>query len=120
MANRLSGITIDCVDPTALATFWSRLLDRPVSSEHEGPDWATVGSRLDQAPRLTFQRVSEPKHGKVRLHLDVQVEDIDEGRAQVEDLGGRWTGQRHDYPGEGVVMVMADPEGHEFCLVQYE
>lgn len=120
MANRLSGITVDCVDPVALAKFWSILLHRQVSDEHEGPDWATVGSRLDAAPRLTFQRVPEPKLGKVRLHLDVQVDDIDEGRAQVEDLGGRWTGQRYDYPGEGVVIVMTDPEGHEFCLVQYQ
>jgi predicted enzyme related to lactoylglutathione lyase len=119
MANRLSGITIDCADPASLAHFWSTLLGRPVSDEHDGPDWATVGSRLDETPRLTFQRVAEPKRGKVRLHLDVQVDDVDAGRAQVESLGGRWTGERHDYPGEGVVMVMADPEGHEFCIVQY-
>ncbi len=119
MGNRLTGITIDCTDPASLAEFWSRLLDRQTSGEHDGPDWATVGSRLDEAPRLTFQRVPEPKQGKVRLHLDVQVEDVDAGRAQVESLGGRWTGQRHDYPGEGVVMVMTDPEGHEFCIVQY-
>ena len=115
---RLIGITVDCVDPVALAQFWSALLDRPMSGEHDGPGWATVGSRTDAAPRLTFQRVPEPRSGKVRLHLDVQVDDIDEGRAEVERLGGRWTGERHDYPGEGVVLVMADPEGHEFCLVQ--
>jgi predicted enzyme related to lactoylglutathione lyase len=119
MGNRLTGITIDCADPVSLSEFWSRLLDRQVSLEHEGPDWATVGSRLDSAPRLTFQRVPEPRNGKVRLHLDVQVDDIDSGLAQVTDLGGQWTGQRHDYPGEGVVLVMTDPEGHEFCLVQY-
>lgn len=120
MANCLTGITIDCADPVSLAEFWSRLLDRQISAEHEGPDWATVGSRLDPAPRLTFQRVPEPKYGKVRLHLDVQVDDIDSGRAQVEGLGGQWTGQRYDYPGAGVVLVMTDPEGHEFCLVQYD
>ena len=45
---------------------------------------------------------------------------ISAGRAQVEDLGGAWTGQRYDYPGEGVVIVMTDPESHEFCFVQYE
>jgi predicted enzyme related to lactoylglutathione lyase len=60
----------------------------------------------------------EPKDTKVRIHLDVQVEDIDAGRAQVETLGGRWTGERHDYD-EGVVLVMQDPAGDEFCLVQY-
>jgi hypothetical protein len=33
-------------------------------------------------------------------------------------LGGRFTGERHDYD-EGAVVVMADPEGNEFCLVHY-
>ena len=119
MTNRWSGITIDCADPTSLAGFWRALLDRPLSTEHAGPGWATIGSRLDDQPRLTFQRVPEPNAGKVRLHIDVEVDDIDDGRDEVERLGGRWTGQRHDYPGEGVVIVMTDPEGHEFCLVQY-
>ena len=55
---------------------------------------------------------------KVRIHLDVQVDDIATARNQVESLGGRWSGERHQYD-EGVVMVMHDPEEHEFCLVQY-
>ncbi len=118
MANRWTSVTVDCTDPVRLAEFWSALLQRPVSDEHDGPGWATVGSRLDTEPRLTFQAVGEPKSSKVRLHLDVQVHDIEAGRDQVESLGGRWTGERHDYDA-GVVMVMQDPEGHEFCLVQY-
>lgn len=118
MVNRWSGVTIDCRDPARLAAFWSSLLDIPTSDEHEGLDWATVGSRTGPLPRLTFQRVPEPKAAKVRLHLDVQVDDIDVGRAKVESLGGSWSGERHDYD-EGVVLVMRDPEDHEFCLVQY-
>lgn len=119
MANRLMGITIDCADPALLASFWSALLDRAMTFEHGDDDgWATVGSRLSDQPRLTFQRVAEPKTAKVRVHLDVQVGDIGTARRQVESLGGRWSGQRHDYD-EGVVMIMQDPEGHEFCLVQY-
>jgi predicted enzyme related to lactoylglutathione lyase len=39
-------------------------------------------------------------------------------RQQVEDLGGRLSGERHDYD-DGIVMVMYDPENNEFCLVQY-
>ncbi len=118
MANRLTGVTIDCREPAQLASFWSALLDVPVTAEQAGPDWATVGTARGPQPRLTFQRVAERKTTKVRLHLDVQVEDIDAGRRQVEGLGGAWTGERHDYD-EGVVLVMSDPEGHEFCLVQY-
>ncbi|MFD4266321.1 VOC family protein [Rhodococcus sp. NPDC058481] len=102
-----------------MSTFWGTLLDIPPSNEHgDDPDWATLGSRSGTSPRITFQRVQEPKSTKVRLHFDVQTHDIDAGRQQVEDLGGRWSGIRYDYE-DGVVLVMADPEGHEFCLVEY-
>ncbi len=72
----------------------------------------------DALPRLVFQPVPGPKHGKVRIHLDVTVDDMDAAIDAVTALGGHSTGERHDYD-EGVVVVMADPEDHEFCLVQY-
>ncbi|MGV0811807.1 VOC family protein [Mycolicibacterium boenickei] len=119
MPNRWSGLTIDCIDPSRMSRFWGELLGLPPSHEHgDDPGWATLGSRSGATPRLTFQQVSEPKSTKVRIHLDVQVDDIEAGRQQVDDLGGRWSGVRHDYD-EGVVLIMLDPEGHEFCLVQY-
>jgi predicted enzyme related to lactoylglutathione lyase len=119
MTNRLVGITIDCADPARLASFWSAMLNITETAEHgDDSGWATVGSRRDNQPRLTFQRVPEPKTGKTRIHLDIQVDDIDAAHHQVESLGGQWSGVRHDYD-EGVVMVMHDPEGHEFCIVQY-
>ena len=119
MMNRLVGITIDCTDPARLAWFWSGMLNIAETDERgDDSDWATVGSRSDNQPRLTFQRVPEAKTGKTRIHLDIQVDDIDTGRQHVESLGGQWSGVRHDYD-EGVVLVMHDPEGHEFCIVQY-
>jgi predicted enzyme related to lactoylglutathione lyase len=93
----------------------------PCSNVNLGPLKAagcTWGERGDPQPRLVFQPVPESKRGKVRIHLDVAVDDIDETIDIVTSLGGRFTGERHDYE-EGVVVVMADPEDHEFCLVQY-
>ncbi|MGW1200889.1 VOC family protein [Streptomyces sp. NPDC002536] len=117
MANRWVGVTVDCVDVKRVAGFWSVLLDRPEGPSQ--PGWVYLGGGPDDPqPRLIFQPVTEPKRGKVRLHLDVAVDDIDQGIAQVIALGGTFTGERHDYD-EGVVVVMADPEEHEFCLVQY-
>jgi hypothetical protein len=119
MANRWSGVTIDCIDPVRMSRFWGALLCIKASNEHgDDPGWATLGSRLGPTPRITFQRVPEPKSTKVRIHLDVRVDDIEAGRHQVENLGGRWSGIRHDYD-EGAVLVMLDPEEHEFCLVEY-
>lgn len=116
VANFVSGVTIDCVDPQRVARFWSALLGREPGPSQAG--WVYLGHRGDPQPRLVFQPVPEPKAGKVRIHLDVTVDDVDEAIELVTSLGGRTTGERHDYD-EGVVVVMADPEGHEFCLVQY-
>jgi predicted enzyme related to lactoylglutathione lyase len=116
VANFVSGVTIDCVDPQRVARFWSTVLGRELGPSRDG--WVYLGHRGDPQPRLVFQPVPEPKAGKVRIHLDVTVDDIDEAIDLVTSLGGRTTGERHDYD-EGVVVVMADPEGHEFCLVQY-
>ncbi|MEV7405665.1 VOC family protein [Streptomyces sp. NPDC091267] len=116
MTNRWTGVTIDCVDVERVAGFWSALLDRPAMPSR--PGWVYLGRPDDPQPRLNFQPVTDPNHGKVRLHLDIAVDDIDRGMAQVVSLGGRPTGERHDFD-EGVVVVMADPEEHEFCLVQY-
>jgi predicted enzyme related to lactoylglutathione lyase len=115
MANHWGGVTVDSIDVERVA-FWSVLLDRQRGPSQHG--WVYLGHRGDPQPRLVFQPVKEPKHGKARLHLDVVVDDIDRGIAQVVGLGGRFTGERHDYD-EGVVVVMADPEEHEFCLAQY-
>ncbi|PXX58795.1 hypothetical protein DFR70_113130 [Nocardia tenerifensis] len=116
MTNRWVGVTIDCVDVEWVADFWSALLDRPRGPSR--PGWVYLGHSDDPLPRLVFQPVTDAKRGKVRVHLDIAVDDIDKGIAQVIDLGGRHTGERHDYD-EGVVVVVADPEEHEFCLVQY-
>jgi predicted enzyme related to lactoylglutathione lyase len=99
--------------------FWAAVLDRPVTAEMGDDDgWATVGSRTDGVPRLNFQRVPEPKTTKVRVHLDISVDDIDQAVSRVEHLGGSGLGTRLEYD-EGVVVHVADPEGNEFCLVQY-
>jgi hypothetical protein len=116
VANIVSGVTFDCSDPQRVANFWSALLDREPGPSPDG--WVYLGHRGDLQPRLVFQPVPEPKAGKVRVHLDVTVDDIDDAIELVTALGGRWTGERHDYD-EGAVVVMTDPEDHEFCLVQY-
>jgi predicted enzyme related to lactoylglutathione lyase len=110
----LTGVTIDCADPHRLAEFWAAVLNRPITAEMgTGDDWATVGSRSDRSPRLNFQRVPEPKTTKVRVHLDLIVENIEQAMDYVTRLGGTWLGTRLEYD-EGVVTHMADPEGNEF------
>lgn len=111
------AVTIDSVDTRRLAAFWSALLQTPVIEP--GPDrlgWFRLQPRGPGGPFINFQPVSEPTPGKVRLHLDVLVSDLDGGVARVADLGGADTGRRETLP-RGRIAVMRDPEGNEFCLL---
>jgi predicted enzyme related to lactoylglutathione lyase len=112
----LSGLTVDCRDPVAVAGFWQALLGLPESEAL--PGWVRLGKRSATGPVLNFQPVPEGKSGKNRLHLDLTVDDVDDAVARVVALGGHETGERHEYD-EGTVVVLTDPEGNEFCVVQY-
>lgn len=95
VVNVWSGVTIDCLDPQRVARFWSALLDREPGPSQAG--WVYLGKRDDPQPRLIFQPVTQPKTGKVRIHLDVTVDDISEAINVVTSLGGHFTGERHEY-----------------------
>jgi predicted enzyme related to lactoylglutathione lyase len=113
MNPRLYEIVTDCADPTALARFWAEVFHTSPVLRTE--DWTYVeceGTRT----RLAFQRVPEPKSGKNRVHLDVEVDDIAAERARLVALGATAVGAVVDDE-DGPFQVMADPEGNEFCLV---
>jgi predicted enzyme related to lactoylglutathione lyase len=111
------AITMDCNDPRQLAGFWSDLLETPVmEAGSDRPSWLRLQPLAPRGPFINFQPVPEPKVGKVRLHLDVLVDDVDAGVERVMALGGTDTGTREDLP-RGRIAVMLDPEGNEFCLL---
>jgi predicted enzyme related to lactoylglutathione lyase len=108
----LAIVIVDCLDPEKLAPFWSELLGRKIV--RSTPGWVD----LEWAPRfgagLCFQRVTTPKVGKNRVHVDIICQDLEATVKRVETLGG----QRADgYESNERVIVMIDPEGNEFCLV---
>ena len=110
----LGEITVDCSQPDRVARFWSALLDAP---EHAGDNgWHELGPLTREGPKLNFQPVPEPKAGKARVHLDLWVDDLDGAIELVEELGGRRLEAVRTFP-QGRVIVMADPEDTEFCLV---
>jgi predicted enzyme related to lactoylglutathione lyase len=105
-------IIIDCLDPVRLAEFWADLLGRPVDGNKGPYVWL---KRPPGAVSVGFQKVTEPKTGKNRVHLDIAVPDLVRAKARIEALGG------HRVAGyeRGGFLVMADPEGNEFCLVSF-
>ncbi|MFG1657124.1 VOC family protein [Micromonospora chersina] len=142
---RTVQITFDCADPAALAAFWAttlgyRLQDPPGGFEsweqaldamgvppERRNDASAVVDPAGTGPRLFFQRVPEGKQVKNRVHLDVRAAPGLSGDARMAALEaeaerlvshGATRLERHEPApplGAGHI-VMADPEGNEFCL----
>ncbi|MFD0855663.1 VOC family protein [Actinomadura adrarensis] len=106
---RLRALVIDSVDPERLVAFWSELLGKPVVSR-TGP---YVWLESDRGLTVGFQKVLERKSGKNRVHFDVESPDPASERPRIEALGGRYL---TEYADAGF-LVMADPEGNEFCVI---
>ena len=110
----LHEIVFDCPNPEALARFWQALLGGEV--EVESDDWAVLDGD-DEGFFIGFQRVTDPKTGKNRVYLDVEVDDLDAAVDEVEQLGARKVGERVD-DGDNTFQVMLDLGGNEFCLIE--
>lgn len=67
-------------------------------------------------PKLLLQRVPEEKAGKNRMHLDIEVRDIDRLANQLVELGARRVSQGVEAEHGSHWIVMTDPEGNEFCV----
>jgi predicted enzyme related to lactoylglutathione lyase len=113
MAAKLNEIVVDCADPPRLARFWAVVLGgEPVDRD---PDWSYVDPPGGQL-RVAFQQVPEPKQVKNRLHIDVEVDDLDAETARLTAAGAT-LGDGIETPAHGRFQVLFDPEGNEFCLV---
>jgi uncharacterized protein YndB with AHSA1/START domain len=107
----IANITIDCHDPAQLAGFWAAAPGYVPAGG--GRDWAVLEEPTGAGPRLLFLRVPEPKAGKNRVHLDLNVEDRQAAAARLIALGACHL--RTVLEGAGW-LVLADPEGNEFCI----
>jgi predicted enzyme related to lactoylglutathione lyase len=119
MGVRAMGVTIDCADPEGLADFWYEAIGFTHREGDGGPYITISGSNLDRAiNHLTFQKVPEGKSSKNRVHLDIFVDDIDLEVQRLSRLGATVLTPAGDPSHLGfVAVVLADPEGGEFCVV---
>ncbi|MFE7191137.1 VOC family protein [Kitasatospora sp. NPDC057541] len=109
----LTAITIDCADPRALADFYRKVTGWEIAQADD--DFVYLG----QGPvQLAFQGVADyrgpgwPDTAK-HAHLDFRTADLE---ATVEELLSAGATLPEFQPGGGEWTVLADPEGHLFCV----
>ncbi|MEV4822423.1 VOC family protein [Micromonospora sp. NPDC049274] len=117
MSSTIHNISIDCHDTYALAGFWSQVFDCPRHPD-DFPGDPEAMLLPPGGPEVLFIAVPEGKAVKNRLHLD--LEPADRSRAdEVERLLGIGATLVADQvsPTGGGWVVLADPEGNEFCVL---
>jgi Glyoxalase-like domain len=118
---RLVHLVIDALDPPRLARFWSAALGWDVAAE-EPPvvDVCPPGYTYPDpvALPLVFVPVAEPKTGKNRVHLDLATESAGHQAAEVDRLLSLGAAAADIGQGDVPWVVLADPEGNEFCVLE--
>ena len=112
MAVRIGNITFDCTSPETVAAFWAAALGYVIQGSNDR--YAAIIDPNGVSPRLYFQKVPEPKTVKNRVHLDLNVPDMEAEVERLTALGGRKV--RVFDENDETWTVMADPEGNEFCV----
>ncbi|MFJ7420314.1 VOC family protein [Streptomyces uncialis] len=122
---RLRDLVFDCAHPAATARFWAAALDGYAVAPYDDAELSRLRSlgitsteddptvlveTAQGGPRLWFQLVPEAKTGKNRVHLDLLAA---EPEAELQRLAGLGATVHARHPDN---IVLADPEGHEFCL----
>jgi hypothetical protein len=118
---RLQCITIDSEDPKKLAEFWAAALDWKITFEDEIEvciELLDGSPEVGRIPDMLFLKNPDKKSVKNRLHFDLRPQNQEAEVARLESLGAKRIEIGQSDYSETTWVVMADPEGNEFCVLR--
>ncbi|WP_432904935.1 VOC family protein [Micromonospora matsumotoense] len=118
MSVRIHNLSIDCRDTYALSGFWAQVFECPRQPD-DLPGDPEAMLLPEGGPEVLFLAVPEGKAVKNRLHLDLEPVDRtrDEEVERLLAVGAVHVDDQRRPDGTGWV-VLADPEGNEFCVLR--
>jgi predicted enzyme related to lactoylglutathione lyase len=111
------SVTFDCHHPDALAEFWAAATGYRKEASPEHGEYAVLSDLSGRGPVFWFNKVPEAKAAKNRVHVDLNVPALGQEVERPAGLGAVKV-QEHSSASGKAWVVMRDPEGNEFCLVQ--
>ena len=114
----IENICFDCADAYTLGQFWSQVLGLPLGDD-DFPGDPAAAIKLPNGQTLYFLGVPEPKTVKNRVHLCLRPQTTRDGELErLLGLGAAIVDDRRELTEDGGWVVLADPEGNEFCLLR--
>jgi predicted enzyme related to lactoylglutathione lyase len=112
---RIGSIVIRVDDLNRQVAFWTAALDYEARRAEEG-DFALLRPRAGEGPSIGLDRVRAALQIPPRIHLDLFTEDQPGEVERLKSLGAseiHWDKR----PPDADYVIMADPEGNRFCVV---
>src|ERR1051326_1782623 len=121
MSLYIGSIVVKVTDFPRAVAFWAGALGYVVRGRDDaGVDpeegWVVLADPRRRWANLSLQLTHEPKQGRNRLHLDMYTQDQKAEVERLVALGATRLPWRYD-PGDDFV-VLGDPDGNEFCVIQ--
>lgn len=115
---RLATVVVDVQDMERAISFWSAALGYRPREKHPDPEFAMLVDPEGWGLPLSLQAAGEPPREPVRLHLDLHTSDQ---AGQVDRLVqlGATTVPEWPYPDDADFVVLRDPDGNEFCVIDH-
>jgi len=125
MTAYISHTTVDCASAYELSGWWKKVLGYiDIAGDPNEPGHPECMIQApDASQNLLFIEVPDAKRVKNRIHLDLRPQEgsRDEELQRLRDLGATEVADRRDVHGPGTGwVVLADPEGNEFCILRGE
>jgi catechol 2,3-dioxygenase-like lactoylglutathione lyase family enzyme len=123
MTSLISHTSVDCSDAFALSEWWKQVLgyvDIDGDPNEPGHEECMIRS-AETGHQLLFIEVPDVRQVKNRLHFDLRPADgtRDEEVARLLSIGATQVDDQREIRGDGTGwMVLADPEGNEFCVLR--
>jgi len=118
---KIGYIVIDCKEPASIAKFWEQVLGAKVTFADETGAMLENPVNLengDKFPPILFYKNPDAKVVKNRLHFDLTPDDQAAEVLRIEGLGGKRIEIGQSADPATTWVVMADPEGNEFCVLK--
>jgi hypothetical protein len=113
---KIGLIAIQCYDFDKMLNFWQEALDYCPREPHE-EGLVVLCDPKGEGPSLSLNKVGERWSGKrSRLHLDLYTSDQLNEVKRLLLIGARPYNWK--YPKHADYVVMQDPDGNLFCIVQ--
>jgi catechol 2,3-dioxygenase-like lactoylglutathione lyase family enzyme len=115
----IGTVVIGVTDMRRAVEFWSEALGYVAIEDRAGPTWTVLEPATGTGTALALDLSESPVQEHPRMHLDLTTTDATEQEAEVDRLVSLGA-VRVDwdlYPDDPDFVVLADPEGNRFCII---